>query len=622
MSAWATEDLANALPAANEATSTAPTRTPQEHGWAEKQNYNYAVYNKSNKEIADQRAASKQTALGGDTDHVAIRESASELPDSQLAGDAVGGLQPGDWSSNAAVYEWQEEFGDVGPRFPELEQQLFGSEFHVKMGLDFKNIAEISVYQEGVVRIQPVLSFAEAGLHPVMLDNIKLAGYRVPTPIQAYTMPAVHQGYDLVACAQTGSGKTAAFLIPILSKLMGKAKKLAAPRPNPATFIPGVSQAVRAEPLLLIVCPTRELATQIFDETRRFCYRTMLRPCCIYGGSPIPEQLNQLAKGCDVLIATPGRLCDFIDRPHILSLNRLRYMVIDEADEMVGADWDQELKKIMSGGATFNKAARDLANHHLAMDHCKIRVGRAGSTHKNIKQDIVWVESSQKKKALIDLLMSLPPARTMIFVNSKRGCDEVDDYLFNLNMPCTSIHSDRTQREREDSIRSFRTARCPILIATPVAARGLDIANVVHVINYDLPSNSHGGIEEYMHRIGRTGRIGNHGLATSFYNERDSDLGEMLVKTLLETNQEIPDFLTDLIPEGFVPGQGDVSTLKFEMDSDDEAEAGGDTSADAAGGGAWGATTGATGGGDAWGANTGATGGDAWGATSGGGWGA
>jgi hypothetical protein len=150
-----------------------------------------------------------------------------------------------------------------------------------------------------------------------------------------------------------GSGKTAAFLIPILSKLMGKAKKLCAPRPNPASFNADVNrgQFVRAEPLVLIVCPTRELASQIFDEARRFCYRTMLRPCVVYGGGPIVEQLNQIAKGCDVLIGTPGRLCDFIDRPQHLSLHRLRYMVIDEADEMVGNDWESELKKIMTGGS-------------------------------------------------------------------------------------------------------------------------------------------------------------------------------------------------------------------------------------------------------------------------------
>lgn len=147
-----------------------------------------------------------------------------------------------------------------------------------------------------------------------------------------------------------GSGKTAAFLIPILSKLMGKAKKLAAPRPNPATYVHGVTPAVRAEPLVLIVCPSRELATQIFNEARKFCYRSMLRPAVVYGGGPIAEQIASLSKGCDLLIGTPGRLGDFINRPHILTLKRLKYMVIDEADEMLHSDWETELKHIMSGG--------------------------------------------------------------------------------------------------------------------------------------------------------------------------------------------------------------------------------------------------------------------------------
>lgn len=134
---------------------------------------------------------------------------------------------------------------------------------------------------------------------------------------------------------------------------MGKAKKLCAPRPNPATFVSGVTPPVRAEPLVLIVAPSRELATQIFDEARRFCYRTMFRPCVIYGGGPIREQITQLEKGCDILIGTPGRLCDFINRPHLLTLKRLKYMVIDEADDMVNSDWEQELKQIMSGGGKF-----------------------------------------------------------------------------------------------------------------------------------------------------------------------------------------------------------------------------------------------------------------------------
>ncbi len=235
--------------------------------------------------------------------------------------------------------------------------------------------------------------------------------------------------------------------------------------------------------------------------------------------------------------------------------------------------------------ATFPKAARDLAKEHLAHDHVRIRVGRAGSTHFNIKQDIIYVEASAKRKALFDLLMSMPPARTIVFVNSKRSADELDDYLYNLDIPCTSIHGDRTQREREDSLRAFRLGKCPVLIATGVSGRGLDIHNVLHVVNFDLPSRSFGGIEEYTHRIGkypislkehstdiisgRTGRIGNQGLATSFYNDRDEEMAETLVKTLLETRQAIPDFLEAHIPEGFTAqGEGNLDLLKFEADSD------------------------------------------------------
>lgn len=203
-----------------------------------------------------------------------------------------------------------------------------------------------------------------------MLKNVELAGYELPTPIQRYCLPAIHLGHDVIGIAQTGesinccvikgpfspifpgSGKTAAFLIPILNKLMGKAKKLAADRPNPATFREGVDRC-RAEPLVVIVCPTRELAVQIFNEARKFCYRTMLRPCVVYGGGSMRDQMAQLQKGCDVLVACPGRLIHMMDNPEVLTFRRVRYMVIDEADQMLQDDWAEELNKIMSGGGKF-----------------------------------------------------------------------------------------------------------------------------------------------------------------------------------------------------------------------------------------------------------------------------
>ncbi|KAL2128862.1 hypothetical protein VTI74DRAFT_8549 [Chaetomium olivicolor] len=509
--------------------------------------------------------------------------------------DAYASAAPYQWEGNAAIYEWDGEEGDIGPEFPALEIELFGELGHrAKHGLDFSKIAEIELFQEGPARVEPISSFKDAGLHPAMLKNVELAGYETPTPIQRYCLPAIHMGYDCIAIAQTGSGKTAAYLIPILNKLCGKAKKLAAPRPNAAT-----SGTYRAEPLVAIVVPTRELAVQVFNECRKFCYRTMLRPTVVYGGGGIRDQEAQLQKGCDIIIGTPGRLVHFINKPDRLSLRRVRYVVIDEADEMLDQDWKEDLDKIMTGGeqeegnihymlfsATFPKAARELAKSHLAETHVRLRVGRAGSTHGNIKQSLVYVDLSMKKQALIDLLKSLPPTRTIIFVNSKRTAEEVDDFLYNQGMPCTSMHGDRNQKEREASMRGFRAGQWPILIATGVSARGIDVRNVMHVINYDLPSMDHGGIEEYTHRIGRTGRIGHRGLATSFYSDRDEAIASVLTRTLLETNQEIPDFLQSYVPEGATAGN-----LKFEADSDFEEDTAGTGAGTGGDGGGWGAGT-------------------------------
>ncbi|KAI0883750.1 P-loop containing nucleoside triphosphate hydrolase protein [Annulohypoxylon maeteangense] len=552
------------------------------------------------------------------------------------------------WGGNGAVYEWQGEEGDLAPEDPILEAQLFGEpDMRFGAGLDISKIYSINVSQEGEKRIAPIFKFEAAGLHPVMLKNVQMCGYDTPTPIQKYCIPAINMGYDLIAIAQTGSGKTAAYLIPILNQLMGKAKKLAAYRPTPQQLITGEKRPVRAEPLVLVICPTRELAIQIFNEARKFCYRTMLRPCVVYGGAPISDQIKQIGGGCDLLIATPGRLVDLMARGHLLTLRRLRYMVVDEADEMLDTDWQQEFAEIFSGGdheednvqymlfsATFPAAVRRLARDHLASNHLRVRVGRIGSTHENIKQDIVYVKPELKRGALLDLLYSIEPGRTIIFVNNKRAADEIDDFIYNKGgLPCTSMHSDRTQREREDAMRAFRAGKAPLLVTTGVSARGIDVRNVKHVINFDLPTMDHGGIQEYTHRIGRTGRIGHTGTATSFYTDRDMPLAEDLTKILMETKQTVPDFLQEYIPEG-----ADPSNFKIEDDnSEDEDEAAGGEDpwgvgdSKPAGGddagvtdeGGWG--TGASAGeasgtaGDGWG--TGASAGETSGA-AGGGWGA
>ncbi|MCJ1285908.1 hypothetical protein MMC26_005250 [Xylographa opegraphella] len=510
--------------------------------------YDYNVYNATTRE--EREAA--ETRL------------AQRLSDTKIEDDTQFTADVPLWASNAVKYEWNDEFGDVGPRHPELEKQLFRDQYTNRAGNMMATYAEINVTMESEQTIKPILKFEDAGLHPIMLENVKLCGYANPTPIQGYCLPAILSNNDLIAVAQTGSGKTAAFLIPVLSKLMGKVRKLAAPRPNVAKAYNPATDGVRAEPLVLIVCPTRELATQIFDEARRLCYRSMLRPCVVYGGGPTREQADELRKGCDVLIATPGRLMDFMKRGNLLGLNRVRYTIIDEADEMVGTDWSDDMNMILSGAdnnedadhrfmmfsATFPKEARKLAKVLLASNYIRIRVGRAGgTTHLNVTQNVVFVEESRKREAVFEVLMSTPPARTIIFVNGKKSADFLDDYLYNRGLPSTSIHSDRTQREREDAMRAFRSAKAPVLVATGVSARGLDILNVMHVINYDLPSKDHGGIQEYIHRIGRTARIGNVGIATSFYNDRNEDLAEDLAKILTEAKQNVPEFLEQYKPE-------------------------------------------------------------------------
>ncbi|KAJ9622710.1 hypothetical protein H2203_006361 [Taxawa tesnikishii (nom. ined.)] len=468
------------------------------------------------------------------------------------------------WASNAAVYAFRGDEGDVGERNPHLEEQLFRLGHQTRAGPDLDAL-EFEVTIEATKKINPVKSFDDAGLHPVVRENLSLSGYDRPTVVQAYCIPAVLEGYDVVAVAQTGSGKTAAYLVPITSKLMGKINKIGGPRVDTTApeYNPDVHR-VRAEPLVVIVCPTRELAHQVFDFARRITYRSRLRPVCTYGGVPLKDNIKQLEKGCDILIATPGRLCDLMDRPQVLSLNRVKFTIIDEADEMLQADWEAELGKIMSGGdtnedadhvymmfsATFPKEARSLARQYMAQDYVRVRVGRAGSSHKNVKQNIVWVESDSKKQATYDLLTSMEPTLTMIFCNSIRTVEDLDDFLYNKELPTTFIHSGRTQHEREDAMRMFVTGKTPILIATGISARGIDVKNVKTIINYDLPSAQHGGINEYVHRIGRTGRIGHVGAAFSWFNDRDAELGPALVNLLLETEQEVPEFLEQFKPEG------------------------------------------------------------------------
>ncbi|KAI9289284.1 hypothetical protein BC943DRAFT_376566 [Umbelopsis sp. AD052] len=455
------------------------------------------------------------------------------------------------WASSKKRYEWKPSSDDVNaiaPRDEDLEKELFGEDSHVHTGLNFDKYDSIPSSVRGDNPPSPVDKFEQCDLHPAMKENIRLARYTTPTPVQRHSISIVTAGRDLMACAQTGSGKTAAFLIPSLSALFGKAHELSHPRPMNSF----AARQYRAEPLVLILAPTRELCTQIFDECRRFSYRSQLRPCAIYGGAESFPQKLELEKGCDILAATPGRLQDFIQRGKV-GLKRIKYLVLDEADRMLDMGFESSIRDIVeqSGmnpdrqtlmySATFPRTIRKLARDFLKPDYLFLKVGRVGGTTTNITQKVHWVEEEEKRERIKKLLLSQPPSRTLIFVETKRGADSLDQYLYDQSFPTTSIHGDRTQMEREDALIAFKNGKCPILVATAVAARGLDVRNVMHVVNYDMTND----LDEYIHRIGRTARVGNSGLATTFFNDRNLPIATELTKVLQENKQEIPDFLKD-----------------------------------------------------------------------------
>uniref|UniRef100_A0A8C0GZ14 RNA helicase n=1 Tax=Chelonoidis abingdonii TaxID=106734 RepID=A0A8C0GZ14_CHEAB len=316
--------------------------------------------------------------------------------------------------------------------------------------------------------------------------NIAKAGYLKLTPVQKYSIPIILAGRDLMACAQTGSGKTAAFLLPILAHMMKD----------------GVTAShfrEQQEPECIIVAPTRELINQIFLEARKFSYGTCIRPVVIYGGTQTGHSIRQIMQGCNILCATPGRLMDIIGKEKI-GLHKVRYLVLDEADRMLDMGFGPEMKKLISCpgmpskdrrqtlmfSATFPGEIQRLAGEFLKPEYLFVAVGQVGGACSDVQQTILQVSQYSKREKLVEILQSISNS-LKIYV------------LTNAFFVC----SDREQREREEALWDFRSGKCPVLVATSVAARGLDIEKVQHVINFDLPST----IDEYVHRIGRTGRL-------------------------------------------------------------------------------------------------------------------
>lgn len=394
---------------------------------------------------------------------------------------------------------------------------------------------------------EPLEKFSEAKLGEALQKVIEHIGYTKPTPVQKHALPIIMGGRDLMASAQTGSGKTAAFLFPIIANLMNNDFRKGRPRTE------GWGRSCKAFPLAVVMAPTRELAVQIFEEARKFTTCSRLIPLVVYGGVPYTPQARQVERGVDIIIATPGRLQDMVDRGKV-SLSQVQYLCLDEADRMLDMGFEPQIRAIVEQrdmpterrtvmfSATFPKQIRALATDFLAKDYIMLKVGRVGSTTDSIVQRIRAVGDQRTKMAYMEeeLKALTDEGRCMVFVETKKSAARLGTDLRQKGFRVTAIHGDCSQPEREVALRSFRAGKVNILIGTSVAARGLDIDNVTHVINYDMPD----GIDDYVHRIGRTGRAGNTGLAVAFFNpQADRNIAKPLVKLLEESRQEVPDWL-------------------------------------------------------------------------------
>ena len=348
-----------------------------------------------------------------------------------------------------------------------------------------------------------VVDFEALGLSPRIRQAVQQQGYSIATPIQSQAIPPILAGRDVQGIAQTGTGKTAAFALPILARVLAKP-------------VPGQHRHCRA----LGLSPTRELASQIASSFRDYARHTPLRTSLAYGGVPKHPQARALAKGTDILVATPGRLLDLLT-DHALSLDETEILVLDEADHMLDLGFIQPIRKIaglvpairqsLFFSATMPPEIAALAAR-LLHDPVHVAVTPTTLAAEGVEQRVVFVDTASKRQLLIGLLRRHRTGRILVFTRTKDGADRVAGFLHKAGVAAAAIHGDKSQAQRERSLAAFRSGETRVLIATDVAARGIDIDHVTHVINFDLPNIP----QSYVHRIGRTARAGKSGMAISF----------------------------------------------------------------------------------------------------------
>jgi ATP-dependent RNA helicase RhlE len=371
-----------------------------------------------------------------------------------------------------------------------------------------------------------VTHFTDLGLVKPLLKALAEENYTVPTPIQAQAIPFVLAGRDLLGLAQTGTGKTAAFALPILQRLA------ADPKPAP-----------RRGARVLVLAPTRELASQIGESFRTYGRHMGLTVAVVFGGVKYGAQVKALAGGIDVLVATPGRLIDHIQEK-VANLGAVEIFVLDEADQMLDLGFLPPIRKIVATmpkqrqnlffSATMPTEIGKLAGE-LLKDPAKVSVAPQATTVARIQQSVLFVETDRKRHLLADLLSDAKMARTLVFTRTKRGADRVAKYLEQSGIAADAIHGDKSQGQRERALAAFKAGKVRALIATDIAARGIDVDAVTHVVNYDLPNVP----ESYVHRIGRTARAGADGSAISLVANDERSLLKDIEKL---TRQSIPAF--------------------------------------------------------------------------------
>ncbi|MDQ9170805.1 DEAD/DEAH box helicase [Oxalobacteraceae bacterium R-40] len=380
------------------------------------------------------------------------------------------------------------------------------------------------------------LPFDQIGLSPDILRALKEQGYLHPTPIQAQAIPVVLQGRDVMGAAQTGTGKTAGFSLPIIQLLLAHANASASPARHP----------VRA----LILTPTRELADQVADNVKAYSRYTPLRSVVIFGGVDIGPQTQMLRAGVEIVIATPGRLLDHVQQK-TLNLSQTQILVLDEADRMLDMGFLPDLQRIVNllptqrqsllFSATFSPEIKKLAATFLK-NPVTIEVARSNATAERVTQIVYKVNEDAKQAAVAHLLRGRNLKQVLVFSNTKIGASRLARQLEQQGIKASAIHGDKSQAERIAALEAFKNGAIDVLVATDVAARGLDIAELPCVINYDLPYNA----EDYVHRIGRTGRAGASGDAISLYSDKDA-------RFLADIEKLIKQKLSPVQLDGFVP---------------------------------------------------------------------